>query len=304
MPGWFDRLLGRRPVAFVLSGGGNLGAVQVGMLQALAERGIVPDLVVGCSVGSLNGAVYAADPTVDGVRRLEALWRGLGTDDVMPSGRWLPSSVQLARKGISLHDNEALRNLVDAGLGGRRAFSDLALRFECVATRLDPPAEVWFSDGDLQEAVVASAALPAVFPPVRIGGSSYLDGAVANDVPLSRAVELGARRIYVLSVGNLARPWIQPRRPLDVAVHAYWLARRLRYERDLAALPPRVHAIVLPRGAPARPKYDDFSQTDELITQAYAAAAAHLDAEAGRRELEGPEMPFEAAVDGSEPPPG
>src|SRR3954468_9556304 len=92
--------------AFVLSGGGNMGALQVGMLRALVERDIRPDLVLGCSVGALNGAAYAADPTPAGVDRLEDLWLRLAGPDVMPASNWLPSALNLAKRGESIHSND------------------------------------------------------------------------------------------------------------------------------------------------------------------------------------------------------
>jgi NTE family protein len=132
-----------------------------------------------------------------------------------------------------------------------------------------------------------------VFPVVEIDGVPYFDGAVVNDVPVSRAVELGARTIYVLHVGNLDRPWIEPKRPIDVAIQAYWIARKHRLARDLAALPPHVDLVMLPRGEPTEPRFDDFSRTEELINQAYGATAAHLDALAGQVQLDAPAMPVE-----------
>ena len=104
---------GRKPkrTAFVLSGGGNLGALQVGMLRALFERRIRPDLVLGCSVGALNGAAIAAEPSLATVGRLQDLWRDIADQDVMPAGL-LPTTVQLARKGVSLHENANLRRVI------------------------------------------------------------------------------------------------------------------------------------------------------------------------------------------------
>lgn len=281
----------RHPIAFVLSGGGNLGAVQVGMLRALAERDIKPDMVLGCSVGALNGAAYAADPTVAGVARLEALWRELDGDQIMGSS-WLPSAVQLARKGESLHGNEGLQATIDRILFTEH-FSELRIPFQCVATSIEPVAEHWFTSGPLKRSILASAALPAVFPVVDIDGVPYFDGAVVNDVPVTRAVDLGARTIYVLHVGNLDRPWIEPKRPIDVAVQAYWIARKHRLTRDLEALPRRIDLHMLPRGEPQNPRFDDFTHTEELINQAYGATAAHLDAVANRRQMDAPPMPVE-----------
>ncbi len=276
----------RRPrTAFVLSGGGNLGAIQVGMLRALAERDIVPDVVLGCSVGALNGAGYAADPTLDGVARLEQHWRETTSHTLMPSSR-IPSAVQLLRKGASLHSNEGLRSGLRALLGEGSRIEDLELPFQCVAADVEDAVERWFDQGDLVESILASAALPAVYPPVVIDGRRYIDGGVIDNVPIARAVELGCRTIYVLHVGPHGRPDVEIKRPLDGALLAYWIARNSRFAHDLAALPAKVEAIVLPPGQRPDIKYDDFGRTDELVAQGYGNSSRFLDerdAEAGER---------------------
>ncbi len=267
----------RRPrIAFVLSGGGNLGAIQVGMLRALAERDVTPDVVLGCSIGALNGAAYAAEPGPGGVARLEDHWIH-ATDTVMPSSR-IPSAVQLLRKGASLHSNDGLRGGVEQLLGSRRRFDDLALPFQCVAVDVDRAVERWFDEGELVPSILASAALPAVYPPVTIDGRRYVDGGVVDNVPIARAVELGCRTIYVLQLGPHGRPDVEIRRPLDGALLAYWVARNSRFARDLASLPARVEAVVLPPGERPDIRYDDFSRTEELIHQGYENSSRFLEA--------------------------
>ena len=275
MARFLERLTRWRDVAFVLSGGGNLGAMQIGMLKALSERGIVADQVLGCSVGALNGAAYASDPSPEGVAALEAAWLELTDDQLMPSG-WIPRSVQLARKGEALHDNEGLRTLTESVITARR-FDDLEVPFQCVATRVADAAEVWFSEGRLIPAILASAALPAVYPAVEIDGHGHIDGGVVNDVPIARAVELGYRRIVVLQVGNYDRPRPQPKRPLDMLIQSFWIARRHRFHRDLHNLPSSTRVHVLPTGDHPEVRYNDFSRTEHLIQHAYEATAARLD---------------------------
>jgi NTE family protein len=132
------------------------------------------------------------------------------------------------------------------------------------------------------DAILASSAIPSVYPAVEIDGVRYLDGAIVNDIPISRALDLGATTIYVLHVGSFDRPRPEPKRPLDVAVQAYWIARRHRFQRDLASLPDDVEAIVLPTGAPPRIPFNDFTHSETLMSNAYKASAAELDQRAHR----------------------
>ena len=267
--------LRRKRTAFVLSGGGNLGALQVGMLRALAEADIVPDVVIGCSVGSLNGAAYAGAPTIAGVRRLEDHWRTTTSFTIMPASR-IPPAVNLVRKGESIHSADGLRQNLHEILGGYGTFEDLALPFQCVATDVESATGTWFSEGELLPAVLASAALPAVYPPVTIEGRRYIDGGVVDNVPVGRAVELGCSTIYVLHVGPHGRPDTEIKRPLDAALLAYWIARNHRFARDLANLPVGVEAVVLPTGTRPDLRYDDFSQTPELVAQGFGLTSKFL----------------------------
>ena len=270
-------LLRRRsgPVAWVLSGGGNHGAVQVGMLRALVERDIKPDLILGASIGALNGVAFAQDPSLTGVARLEELWRGLDRAGVLPSG-WFPNALSIARRGEAIHSNDRLRGVV-AGMLRVERFEDLSVRFQCVATDVLAVREVWFSSGALLEPILASSALPGILPAVEIDGVRYLDGAILDDIPISRAVELGATTIYVLHCGTIDRPRPEPRRPIDVAVQAYWAARHHRFKRDLETLPSNVEAIVLPTGTTQSLRYNDFTHSAELILAAHGAAERFLD---------------------------
>jgi NTE family protein len=282
----FPRAADRRRVAVVLSGGGNLGAVQVGMLRALLEHGIVPDLVVGCSAGAINGAALAAEPGLDGIDRLAQLWSGLTRRQVMPRGR-LPRVVAMARRGEAIHRSQGLRRLLATGFDGRR-FEDLVLSFECAATDVVSGEQVWFNRGPLLDAVLASAAMPMVYPSVRIGGRQFLDGAIVDDVPVRRAAALGADTLYVLQAGSTANPRTELRRPLDVALHAQWIARKHRFERDLESLPSHVQVHLVPRGPVPTLRYDDFSRAVDLIDVGYHAATAYLDRQAGLGEIDSP----------------
>ena len=252
------------------------------MLKALLEAEIMPDLVVGTSVGALNGAAIAAAPTLATVSRLREIWLGLDSEGVF-AGSFFGRAATLARSRTHLHSNRPLRTMLEQLLPASR-FEDLAVPFHCVAASIEKAAERWFSEGPLVEAILASAAVPGVLPAVEIGGEHFLDGGIVNSIPISRAVELGAKEIYVLHVGRIERPLTPPKTPVQVALVAFEIARRHRFARDLATLPDGVVAHVLPTGEPVRPtraqlselNYRDFKAVARRIDGAHRATAAYL----------------------------
>jgi NTE family protein len=284
-------------VAFVLGGGGHLGAAEVGMLRALLERGIVPELVVGTSIGAINGAAVAADPTPAAAERLGAMWASLERGDVF-GGSVLNRVGTLARTRTHLHDNAGLRKLL-AGMLGAVRIEQLPVRFECVAASIESAAEHWFTAGPVVDAVLASSAVPGLLPPVVIDGEHFLDGGIVNSIPVDRAVRLGARTVYVMHVGRIDRPLEPPRWPWEVALVAFEIARRHRFLGDMAALPGDLELHVLPTGQPDPPRYTELSQfryrdtskIPEHIERAFEASSAYLDrlqggAEPGRSRRE------------------
>jgi NTE family protein len=265
--------------AFVLGGGGLLGASEVGMLRALIEAGITPDVVVGTSVGAMNGALLAADPSLRAVDRLVALWQEVDRSAVF-SGSLFGRMRNLARSGTHLHPNEPLRELLRKSLPVRR-IEDLAVPFQCVAASIERAAEHWFVTGDLVDAVLASAATPGLLPPVQIGAEHYWDGGLLNSIPVDRAVRLGATDIYVLQVGRIEEPLAPPTRPWEVALVAFEIARRHRFAGEMAALPDGVTAHVLPTGDPVAPslsqlRYRDTARVPERVELAYLATREYL----------------------------
>ncbi|MDQ4048040.1 MAG: patatin-like phospholipase family protein [Actinomycetota bacterium] len=269
-------------VAFVLGGGGHLGAHEVGMLRALLERGIVPDLVVGTSIGAINGAAVAAEPTPDAVARLAEMWGQIERSDAFDSSVF-GRLATLARSRTHLHDSDGLRGLLERSLPGGR-IEDLPVPFECVAACIETASEHWFSSGPLVDAVMASSAVPGILPPYEVDGRHFLDGGVVNSIPVGRAVTLGARTIYVLHVGRIERPLEPPRWPWEVALVAFEIARRHRFIDDLAELPDDVDVHVLPTGQRDPPRYTDLSQfryrdTSRIprhISDAYESSARYL----------------------------
>jgi NTE family protein len=246
-----------REIAFVLGGGGVLGAHEVGMLRALAEHGIRPDVVLGTSVGAINGAFFAADPTLAGVERLTELWRAVNLTDRSP-GTVLRRVTTLARSGTHLQSLTEMRDRLTAVLPVRTV-EELSIPFQCVAASIERAAEHWFDSGPLADVVLASCAVPGILPPVPIGDEHFIDGGIVNSIPVSRAVTLGASRIYVLQVGRLEQSLKPPRWPWEVGLVAFEVARRHRFAHDLHALPDDVELHVLPTGGSAAPAYNDLS---------------------------------------------
>ena len=273
-----DHAAGR--TAFVLGGGGLLGAVEVGMLQALFERDIAPDLVLGTSVGALNGLVVASEPAPSVVDRLLDLWRTVGeSNEVYSDGTWRQVS-RAFRTGTHLHSAKPLRSRLEQEFEGV-AFADLAVEFQCCAASIERAAEHWFSEGPVVPAVMASAAVPGLLPPARVGDEHYLDGGIVNSIPLARAVQLGADRVFVLQVGRIDRPLKAPRKPWEVAWVSFEIARRHRFVREMSELPEGVVAHVLPAADSAKDDsplaYRDSSQVAGRIEAAYDACLAYLD---------------------------
>lgn len=269
-----------RRTAFVLGGGGLLGAVEVGMLRALFERGVDPDLILGTSVGALNGLVVAADPTPASVERLLDLWADVAASNEVYADRTWKQVRRVVRTGTHLHSAAPLRARLEQEFG-TTTFADLEVEFQCCAASIERAAEHWFTAGPVVPAVVASAAVPGLLPPAVVEGEHYLDGGIVNSIPVGRAVQLGATDIYVLQVGRIDRPLRPPRRPWEVARVSFEIARRHRFVREMAELPEGVVAHVLPAGGTADDDalraYKDTSRVATRIEAAYRASLAHLD---------------------------
>jgi len=244
-------------VAFVLGGGGILGAHEVGMLRALAESSIDPDVILGTSVGAINGALFAADPTVAGVERLSELWAESNFAEVS-TGSVLRRVATLARTGTHQQSLAEARARLTEAFPVQR-IEELKLPFQCVAASIERAAEHWFEEGDLAEVVLASCAVPGILPPVKIGDEHFIDGGIVNSIPVARAVALGATTIYVLQVGRLEKPLQPPRWPWEVGLVAFEVARRHRFANDLTSLPDGIRLHVLPTGGSAAPAYNDLS---------------------------------------------
>ena len=249
--------------AFVLSGGANLGSVQAGMLVGLLESGIRPDLVVGTSIGAANAAYIAADPTSRRAHDLCRVWRGLRSKDVFPIHPL--RALRSVARGGAFFSPESLWRLIERELGYER-IEDARIPLRIVATRFSDGSEVVFERGSVKDAILASTALPLVFPPHEIDGELYLDGGLSDQVPLQPAVSAGALRIYVLSVGFPCPPPVDRRSPRAVLMHSIGilLSQRIRaHSADLFAR-PGVEIVQIPPVC-TEVGLRDFSKSSSLI---------------------------------------
>ena len=249
--------------AFVLSGGANLGAAQAGTLAALGEAGIRPDLIVGTSVGAVNGAWIAGEGDVE---EFLDVWRTLRRADVFPTR---PVGGLLGFLGLFDHlvSDGGLRRLLRTHL----RFSDLeaaATPLHVAATDLLSGEGVLLSQGNALEAILASSAIPGVLPPVVIDGRALIDGGVVNNTPISHAVDLGADEVWVVATGYACALDRPPRGALGVALHAATLAIHQRLALDVGRYAGSVDLRVVPPLCPISVTPTDFSQAGDLIRRA------------------------------------
>lgn len=267
--------------AFVLGGGGRWGAVEVGMLQALGEAGIEPELILGTSIGAFNGSVIADQPGKAGVERLVDFWEEVTGADLF-GGTLLGRMRSVATLRPALHETSEIRGILERIHGPDRLIEDLAIPFQCVAASIERSAEHWFTQGPLVDAVLASSAVPALFPPVEIGGEHFYDGGLVNSVPLTRAVDLGASVVFVLQVGRVETVLRPPERLYEAALISFEIARRHRFATTMENLPGGVEVHLLPSGNPVsfddrrQLRFSDTGSTPELIEGAYRASRDYL----------------------------
>lgn len=261
-------------IAFVLSGGASLGAVQVGMLRALDESGIRPDLIVGTSVGALNGAFIAGRRGSGAADQLASVWRSLRRKDVFPVG---PIQGALGYYGFrdSLVRPDALRRLLRQQLT-ISLLEDALVPLHVVATDVRTGDAVLLSRGDAVEAILASAAVPAVFPPVRIDGRDLMDGGVSDNTPISHAISLGATSVYILPAGYACTLPHAPRTAIGMALQALTLMIGWRLAMDIQRYERECALHVIPPLCPLDVSSTDFSRAAELIDRSYESTLRWL----------------------------
>ncbi|OMC48063.1 alpha/beta hydrolase [Mycobacterium sp. IS-2888] len=262
------------PTAFVLSGGASLGAIHVGMLLALADEGESPDLIVGTSVGAVNGGWIASRPDAAGIRGLADLWVSLSRRDIFPTHPLAGALGMLGRRS-HLVPNTGLRRLLAEKLEFER-LEDAPVPLHVVATDVISGTDVRLSSGDAVDAIAASAAIPGVFPPVRIDGRHLMDGGVVNNTPISHAVKLGADRIWVLPTGYSCDLPAAPKTAVNMALHAMTLAVNHRLAVDVERFERDIDLRVIRPLCPVATSGADFSHGATLIERSHAATREWL----------------------------
>jgi NTE family protein len=263
-----------RPIGYVLGGGGSLGAIQVGMLQALSEHDVAPDLVAGTSVGSLNGAVLALDPK-GAANRLSHTWARVTTHDVFP-GNLLVQAGALRHRKTHLFPNSGLSAMVADFLGDIVTFADLALPFAAVAMDIVTGKPYPIQEGPLLPALLASAAIPGIFPAVEHDGHHLYDGGLVANVPIRQAVAMGARSVVVLDCNFPGQMPYVPSTLAEALLYSMMVMMRGQSAADTLPVAATLPVVYLP-GPAAQPVSSlDFSHTAALVESSYEAARSFL----------------------------
>jgi NTE family protein len=262
--------------AFVLSGGASLGAIQVGMLEALYERGIAPDLIIGASVGAVNGAFIASRaPTPETARELGDIWRGLNRSAIFPLNPLTGLIGFIGRGSYLIPDGNLRRLIVQHAVIDRLENSPVPLHL--IVTDVLSGEELRLSRGPAVDAVRASAAIPSVFPPVEFEGRLLMDGGISDNTPISHAVALGADEIYVLPTGIACDLEAPPQGAVAMLLHALTILSQQRLRLEIEFYRDRAHLVVMPPPCPQPILPIDFSHGAELIEQARRDGRRFLD---------------------------
>jgi NTE family protein len=264
---------GSAKTAFVFAGGGSFGAIQVGMMHSLAAHGVSPDMVVGSSVGALNGAYYAGDPTLNGVLQLETIWRGLQRHDVFPV-TWRTLLGFIWRRDF-LIPHDGIRKLIDDHIPYKK-LEDAKLPVHIVTTDIITGDSVVLSEGSTSDAIVASTAIPGAFAPVPYKDLYLADGAISSNTPIRVAVAKGARRLIILPTGYACSTHAPPVGAVANALHALTLLISRQLVIELEGLDPGIEYFVVPPLCPLVGSPYDFSRTADHIERAIQSTDAWL----------------------------
>ena len=259
--------------AFVFTGGRSLGAIQVGMLRVLLSSGVKPDFVVGASVGAINASYFVGAPNAAGVATLEQIWSGLRRADIFPFS--LASAFGLIGHQGHIVDPSKLRRVIETNLLYSR-LEDAQIPLYIMATN-QQGIGIRLSNGPAVDAILASTAIPGVFPPVNVNGEALMDGAIAANTPVRLASELGASRIIILPTGYACALKQPPMRAIGKALHAITLMIAWQLIYDLERMPENIQVHLVPTLCPLAVSPFDFSRAKELIELAVQSTKKWID---------------------------
>jgi NTE family protein len=243
------------------------------MMHSLAAHGVLADMVVGSSVGALNGAYYAGDPTLKGVLALDAIWRGLQRRDVFPV-TWRTLLGFVWRRDF-LIPHDGIQKLIDDYLPYRN-LQDAKLPVHIVTTDIVSGDSIVLSEGSAAQAVIASTAIPGVFAPIRYKELHLVDGAISSNTPIRVAVEKGAQRLIILPTGYACATNTPPIGAVANALHALTLLIARQLVSELEDLGPDIEYFVVPPLCPLVGSPYDFSRTSDHIERAIQSTDAWL----------------------------
>lgn len=261
-------------VAFVLPSGGSTGAAQVGILRSLLEAGIVPDLLVGSSVGALNAAFLAADPSLERVEELADIWQRLCREDVFGRNRYY-TLARLVTRQDHIYTPGPLRSLI-ARFCPLERIEDGPVALQVVTTDLDYGVARWWGQGSAAEILYASACLPGLFPPAILDDHRHVDGGVLEPVPIGRALDLDASTVYVL--GEPSGPERRTSRPnaLEVLIRSFDISRYARLPEPAAMARPGQRVISVPGAPTGHIPITNFDESRRLLADSYAISREFL----------------------------
>ena len=263
-----------KKTAFVFSGGASLGAVECGALKAIVEHGIQADMVLGTSVGSLNGAMYAYNPTMEGVKAIEDVWLNIKVRDVFSPSPITPI-LSITTFGLNLISPKNIRKLIAENMEFTR-IEETKLPLYIIGTDIKCGEEVVFNRGLALEALMCSVAIPGVFPPQRMENCSIVDGGMVNNSPISTAVRLGAERVVVFPIGVPSADQ-EPKTVAEVLIRSFIFLLNRQLATDIQLYKDKVELIIIPPPDCIDVGPHDFSKSKQLIEESYAKAKEWLE---------------------------
>ena len=262
-------------IVFVFSGGASLGSQEIGMLKAIIEYGITADFVVGTSVGALNATYYAYNPSLNGAQKLEEIWKSITSNDIFPFSA-LKSVKRIVKGSNYLIDPSGLEKLLLEVIPCKN-LDNTKIPVHVVASDILTGEEVVFSSGEVVQKLLASAAIPMIYPPVEIGNHILVDGGVLNNTPISTAIRFGATKVIVFPTGYTCDRREVPSNLIEMVLTSYSYMQHQKLATDIELYKDKVNLKIIPPLCPVKVSPNDFSKSEELIKRTYESTQKWLE---------------------------